>query len=147
MSAPGKTSTWLSTAFGTLNVVMGALALAAVWAFAAMFTMHALAFAALLLGLGSGLLARMSLPQAPRYGTLLAAASTLLAAYYQQILMAAVRVTSTLGVPLAEALHPGGFSLLALLARLALHGPLLIWVLTGTALAALAAWPFNRRGS
>lgn len=138
---------WLGTAFGTLNVVMGALALAAVWAFVAMFTMHALAPAALLLGLGNGLLARMSLPQTPRYGAMLAALSTLAAAYYQQILMAAVRVAGTLGVPLVEALHPDGFSLLALLARMALHGPLLLWVLAGTALAALAAWPFRHRGS
>ena len=145
--APGNTvSTWLDLAFGTLNVLLGALALAAVWALLSMFLLRALAPGALLLGAGTGLLARASLPRARRYAALLAIAACLAAAYYQQILMAAVRVADTLGLPLIAALRDSGLSLLALLAHIALDGALLAWVLAGAALAGLVAWPFRRPG-
>ncbi|WP_298193938.1 hypothetical protein [Metallibacterium sp.] len=147
MAQGSKSVAWLNLAFGTLNVVLGALALAAVWAFVSMFSQRTLAPAATLLGLGTGLLARASLPQTRRYGAVLAAVATFAAAYYQQILMAAVRVASTLDLPLLAALRQSGVGLLTLLARLALAGPLLLWILLGAALAVLAAWPFSRRGS
>ena len=147
MTQGSKAVAWLNLAFGTLNVVLGALALAAVWAFAAMFSQRTLAPAALLLGLGTGLLARASLPQARPYAALLALASTFAAAYYQQILMAAVRIADTLGVPLLAALRESGLGMLALLARMAMSSSLLAWICAGMGLATLAAWPFNRRGS
>jgi hypothetical protein len=147
MAQGSKTVAWLNLAFGTLNVVLGAFALGAVWALVSMFSQRTLAPAALLLGLGTGLLARASLPQARHYGAVLAAVATFAAAYYQQILMAAVRIASTLGLPLLSALRESGLGLLTLLARLAMGGTLLVWILLSAALAMLAAWPFNRRGS
>jgi len=137
----------LDLGMGTLNVLLGTLALAALWALAAMFAQQPLAPAALLLGLGSGWLARMSLPRARRYAAPLAAVACFAAAYYQQVLMAAVRISRTLGLPLQTALFDSGVSLLLLLARIALFDGLLPWVLAGSVLAALTAWPFSRRGS
>ena len=147
MTRSGAMMVWLDLALGTLNVLLGALALAAVWALLSMFTLRALAPAAVLLGLGIGVLARLSLPRTRRYAALLAVLACVTAAYYQQVLLAAVRVANTLGLPLLTALRDSGPGLLTLLAGIALDGVLLAWIAAGALLALLAAWPFNRRGS
>ena len=112
-----------------------------------MFTLRALAPAAVLLGLGVGVLARLSLPRTRRYAALLAVLACVTAAYYQQVLLAAVRVANTLGLPLLTALRDSGPGLLTLLAGIALDSMLLAWIAAGALLALLTAWPFNRRGS
>ncbi len=145
MASGSRALAWLDTAFGTFNVLLGALALAAVWALLSMLTLRFLAPLALLLGLGVGLLARLSLPRSRVYAAILAPLACLAASYYQQMLLAAVRVADTLGLPLATALHDSGLVLLSLLARIALEGTLMAWILAGAALAVFAAWPFSRR--
>ena len=124
----------------------GFVSLGAVWALLVLrFGGAAPAWLALAVGALTALSARMSLPAVRGAAPLLAALATLLAAVYEQVLLAAARIAAMFGIGLLESLRASGFGMLWLLARLGLHGDRLHWALAAAALAALLAWRHHPR--
>jgi len=137
---------WFALAVGALAVLMAGLALGAVWALLVLrFGTAVPAWLALAVGALTALSARISLPAVRGAAPMLAALATLLAAVYEQVLLAAARIAAMFGIGLLESLRASGFGMLWLLARLGLHGERLHWALAAAALAALLAWPRHPR--
>jgi vitamin B12 transport system permease protein len=144
MSAERGREPWLGLIVGALAVQLAGLALGAVWALLVLRFGDAvppwlvLAVAAL-----TALSAHLSLPPVRGAAALLAALATLLAALYEQFLLAAARLAAMFGIGLLESLRASGFSMLWLLARIGLRGERLDWALAAAALAALLAWRWS----
>ena len=144
MSAEHGRVPWIGLIVGALAVQLAGLALGAVWALlvlrfgSAVPPWLVLAVAAL-----TALSTRMSLPPTRGAAPLLAALATLLAALYEQFLLAAARIAAMFGIGLLESLRASGFGMLWLLARIGLSGERLGWALAAAALAALLAWRWS----
>lgn len=132
---------WFALVVGALSVLLAGLALGAVWALLVLrFGALVPAWLVLAVGALAALSARMSLPAVRGAASTLAALATLLAAVYEQVLLAAARIAAMFGIGLLESLRASGFGMLWLLARLGLHGERLHWALAAAVLAALLAW-------
>ncbi|HEN47143.1 MAG TPA: hypothetical protein ENI75_02125 [Mizugakiibacter sp.] len=138
----------LSLLYGAVLILAGATALGAAIAAIALVSNLSWGVFLLIIGLGTGLLARYALPQSWRLRTLLAGTCTLLAVGYALLLLAAARIAASLGIGLGSALLNSGTPLLWRVTWMSVHGAILPFALGAAVLAmVLAGWPVNHRPS
>lgn len=142
------TSNGLSLLYGTLLILAGATALGAATAAIILFSNLSWGVFLLIIGLGTGLLARYALPRSWWLRILLAGTCTLLSVGYALLLLAAARIAASLGIGLGSALLNSGTPLLWRVTWMSIHGSILPFVLGTTVLAmGLAGWRVSHRPS
>ncbi len=138
----------LSLLYGAVLIVAGAAALGAAIAAMVLFSNLSWGVFLLIIGLGTGLLARYALPRSWWLRTLLAGSCTLLAVGYALLLLAAARIAASLGIGLGSALLNSGTPLLWRVTWMSVHGTILPFAFGATALAmVLAGWHVSHRPS
>ena len=141
-------SNGLSLLYGAILIFAGASALGAATAAIILFSHLSWGVFLLIIGLGTGLLARYALPRSWWLRVLLAGTCTLLAAGYALLLLAAARIAASLGIGLGSALLNSGTPLLWRVTWMSVHGNILPFALGATALAmGLAGWQVSHRPS
>ncbi|WEN16367.1 hypothetical protein PY254_06780 [Rhodanobacter sp. AS-Z3] len=122
------------------SAAMLGLAGGAVWMVAAMYLRHPAPWLALPIGALLALTIRTSVRPAGAGAALLAAAATLLATFYVNMLIASVLVAGNMGIGLIDAMKTAGVGMLWQLTRLALSPADLVYAAIGMLLAAWLAW-------
>ncbi len=129
--------------FGVATILMSALAAGAIWSVVAIVFNRELSWLAVPIGISIAQISRMNGPELRWLNALLAATFTLLACGYAQYLLAAVRMTRLLGIPLKNALMSVGPDMAFALARVTISAFDLVWIVAGTLIAAIWAWYRN----
>jgi len=138
--------TFAGAVFAVFCAAMLGLAAGAVWMMAAVSLRQTSPWLALPAGwLLAVAMRRWICPDSRAGAVVLAAASSLLAAAYFNLLLAAMRVAQNMGIGLVDALRTAGLSMLLALARLGLAPRDVAWALAGAACAALVASRRSRR--
>lgn len=126
--------------FALFCAAMLGLAAGALWMLPTMFLQRSLPWLALPIGWLLAKAIRHWVRPGHRHLTaLLAAATTLLAATYVCVLIAAMRIAGSMGIDLIEALRTAGPGMLLQLARLALTRADAVWFAAGAGFAAYVA--------
>ena len=128
--------------FAAFSAAMLGLAAGAVWMLPTMALQRPLPALALLVGVLLALAIRSWVRPAGRVAALLAAAATVLASVYVDVLTAAARIAGSMGMGLLDALRGAGLGMLLSLTQLAIRPTDLVFTLSG---ALLAAWIASRR--
>jgi vitamin B12 transport system permease protein len=132
--------TLYSIVFAMFCAAMLGLAAGAVWMLPTVFLRHPQPWLALPVGWLLAMAIRYWIrPGNARSAALLAAAATLLAAAYVSALIAAARISGSLGIGLVDSLRTAGPNMLLQLARLALTPADAVWFIAGAVLAAIVA--------
>jgi vitamin B12 transport system permease protein len=133
-------------AFSLFSAAMLGLAGGAVWMVVSMYLRHSAPWLALPIGALLALTIRTCVRPAGTGAALMAAAATLLATFYVNVLIAGVLIAGNMGLGLIEAMRTAGVGMLWQLARMALSPADFAWAGLGMLVAAwLAAWR-RRRG-
>ena len=132
-------------AFALFSAAMLGLAGGAVWMVLAMYLRQPAPWLALLVGALLAWTIRTCIRPAGTGAALMAAAATLLATFYLNMLIAAVLIAGNMGIGLIEAIRTAGIGMLWQLARMALSPGDLGWTALGMLLAAWLAWFKPRR--
>ncbi|MGN2244869.1 hypothetical protein ACFWZU_15350 [Frateuria sp. GZRR33] len=128
--------------FAAFSAAMLGLAAGAVWMLPTMALQRPLPALALVAGALLALAIRSWVRPAGRVAAALAAAATVLAAVYVDVLTAAARIAGSMGMGLLDALRSAGLAMLLSLAQLAARPADIVFALAG---ALLAAWIAGRR--
>jgi hypothetical protein len=139
--------TLLLHAFALFSAAMLGLAAGAVWMVLAMYLRHPAPWLALPLGAMLAWTIRTCVRPPGRGAALMAAAATLLATLYVNMLMAAVLIAGNMGMGLIEAMRTAGAGMLWQLARMALSPGDFGYAALGMLLAAWLAWRKPRQRS
>lgn len=127
-------------AFSLFSAAMLGLAGGAVWMVASMYLRHPAPWLALPIGALLAWTIRSSVRPAGAGAALMAAAATLLATFYVNMLIAGVLIAGNMGMGLIEALRTAGVSMLWQLTRMALSPADFAYAASGMLLAAWLAW-------
>ena len=133
----------VNSIFGLATTLMSAFAAGAIWSVAAITFDRELSWLALPIGLAIAQISRVNGPRTRWLNALLAAILTLMACVYAQYLHAAVRMARLLGISLKHALINVGPDMAFALARVTISTFDLVWIVTGTLIAAVWTWHRN----
>ena len=137
----------LSLGMSLASAAMLGLAAGALWMLPVAYLQRNMAWLALPLGAALGWsVARWASPRRPG-APWLAAAATLLAAGYVNVLIAGVKLAGSMSLGLTETLRTAGASMLWALATLGIGAAQWAWFAAGAAVAALTARRLSRPGT
>ena len=136
---------WVN-AFSLFSAAMLGLAGGAVWMVAAMYLRHPAPWLAVPIGALLAWTLRTCVRPASRSTALMAAAATLLATFYVNMLITSVLIAGNMDMGLVEAIRTAGMGMLWQLTRMALSPVDFAYAALGMLLAAWLAWRKPRRG-
>ena len=136
---------WVN-AFSLFSAAMLGLAGGAVWMVAAMYLRHPAPWLALPIGALLAWTLRTCVRPASPGTALMAAAATLLATFYVNMLITSVLIAGNMDMGLVEAIRTAGMGMLWQLTRMALSPVDFAYAALGMLLAAWLAWRKPRRG-